>query len=75
LVIYKLSPEFTFRPMCEAVWKEVFTKVLQAEEEDTGTEVPDIEIIIKTVWAKCPKTKRQVRAKCLEVRCEEIHAP
>jgi hypothetical protein len=71
--LYKLSPEFTYRLMPEAVWKDVFTEKLQAEEEYSGIEVPDIEIIIKTVWTKCTKIKRQVRAKCLEVRCEEMH--
>jgi hypothetical protein len=70
-----LSSELTYRPMSEAVWKDEFTEKLQAEEEGSGIEVPEIEIIVKIVWAKCPKTKRQVRAKCLEVRCEEMHAP
>jgi hypothetical protein len=48
---------------------------LNAEEEDTGTEVPGIELILKTAWAKCHKTKREVKAKCLEVRCEDKDAP
>jgi hypothetical protein len=71
---YKLSPDFTVRPIWEAVTKDAFAEKWNAEEKDTGTEVPVIERILKTVWAKDPKTKREVKAKCLEVRCEEKHA-
>jgi hypothetical protein len=73
--IHKVSPEFTHKPMYEAVVKDEFTEKLQEEGEDPDIEVPEIELIPKIVWARCPKTKRQVRAKCLEVRCEERHAP
>jgi hypothetical protein len=73
--IYKVSPEFTYQPIYEAVVKDEFTEKLQAEEEVPGIEVSEIELIPKLVWHKRPKTKRQVRAKCLEVRFEEMHAP
>jgi hypothetical protein len=68
---YKLSPEFTFRPIFEAALKDEFEETLNAEEEDTGPDVPEIELRLKIVWAKEPKTKREAKAKCMEVICEE----
>jgi hypothetical protein len=43
-----LSPEFTFRPIYEAVLKDAF-ETLNAEEEDTGPDVPDIYASVRGV--------------------------
>jgi hypothetical protein len=69
-----LSPEFTFRPIYEAVLKDAF-ETLNAEEEDTGPDLPEIELIPKIVRARDPTTKREARAKFLEFICEERDAP
>jgi hypothetical protein len=57
--VHKVSPEFTHKPSYEAVVKDEFTDKLHEEEEDPDIEVPEIELIPKIVWAKCPKTKRR----------------
>jgi hypothetical protein len=43
---YKLSPDFTYRPIFEAVAKDAFEETLNADEEDTGTDVPEFELIM-----------------------------
>jgi hypothetical protein len=55
------------------LFKDAFEKTLNVEE-DTGPDVPEIELRLKIVWAKEPKTKREAKAKCMEVICEERHA-